>query len=73
MDINAKNGDKIKVTQKTINRCNTYYQEKAKKHLKVDNIYTVKNTNKGEFHSTVMVKEIPNVVFNQQLFESVKE
>lgn len=43
----------------------------VKKHLKINEIYTVDRTEVDDFSSTVVLQEFPNIHFNTLSFEDV--
>ena len=69
MNIYAKEGHKITVTEETINYGYNHHKEMANKHLKVGEVYTVDHTEVGGWHTDVYIKEVPNIAFNSVHFE----
>jgi hypothetical protein len=71
MDMYAKEGTKVIVTEHTIK--NGYYsvKEYAKLHLVVGETYTVVNTDVDGWSTAVHLKEIPNEIFNSISFEDI--
>jgi hypothetical protein len=47
-------------------------QERARRYLVLDNIYTVDEIYAGSFSTTVFLKEVPFIGFNSVLFEDVE-
>jgi len=71
MDIYAKEGHRITVTDETINYGYNHHKETANKYLKAGNIYTVDHTDVDGWHTDVYIKEVPGVAFNSIHFEDV--
>jgi hypothetical protein len=69
MNIYAKEGHKVIVTEIGINSGYDSHIEKAHSYLKVGQTYTVDYTKVGSWHTDVFLKEIPNVAFNSVHFE----
>lgn len=68
MNINAKKGHKVTVTEETINNGYPHHKVFANKYLKVGEVYTVENIHIGDWHTDVEVKEIPDMLFNSVHF-----
>ena len=45
-----------------------HHKEHANKHLKVGEVYTIDQTDVGEWHTDVYLKEVPNQAFNSVHF-----
>lgn len=73
MDLYANEGYKVTVTKKSINYGYDYDKEKANKHLKAGEIYTVERTEVGGWHTDVFLKEIPGICFNSVHFQPVEQ
>jgi len=73
MNIYAEQGHKVIVTTETINSGYDSDKELANKHLKIGAVYTVEYTNVGGWHTTVYIKEMPNIAFNSVNFEDFTE
>jgi hypothetical protein len=69
MNIYAKNGDKVIVTEDTIHNGYDSDEELAKKHLKIGGIYTVESTVVENYSTTVYLKEFPTIDFNSVNFD----
>lgn len=69
MDIYSKPGTPVKFVNPTFGY--EYHQETARKHLKVGNIYTVKETVVDSWHTDVYLEEVPGVPFNSVLFDNI--
>ena len=69
MNIYAKQGDKVKVTEETIE--NGYYCDslKVKELLELNKVYTVDHMEVGRSYSSVILKEFPDLMFNSVNFE----
>lgn len=68
MNIYANEGDQVRFVGKNGLPSDL---EKAEKHLKTQEIYTVECVLVGHWSSTVFLKEIPDVGFNSVCFEDV--
>ena len=73
MDIGAKEGYKVMVTERSINNGYPHDMELANKYLKVRSIYTVEKTEGSGWHTDVWLKEFPNISFNSVHFVPFKE
>lgn len=71
MNIHAKKGDKVTVTEKGMINGYPAHQEEAKKYLKVGGIYTVDHTHVHQSSTDVYLFEIPDRYFNSVHFEDV--
>lgn len=69
MNINSKNGDKVRVTRESIKNGYSGVRRHAMKHLEVGKEYTIDYTIVYESVTDVYLKEIPNEVFNSVSFE----
>ncbi|MCC6516912.1 MAG: hypothetical protein IT275_11220 [Chitinophagales bacterium] len=67
----AEKGHKVTVTEKSIKNGYDFDIENVNKYLKVGEIYTVEEMDVYDFHSTVLLQEIPNVYFNSVNFIDV--
>lgn len=69
MNIYSSKGTKVRYTGK-----NGYDSDlhQANDYLIVGEIYTVKKTNVGSFHTSVLLEEVDNQWFNSAHFEMVK-
>jgi hypothetical protein len=72
MDMYAKKGHKVSVTEKTINWGYNHDKEQANKFLEVGKIYTVKTTWVYDWDSKVELEEISNERFNTVHFVDYK-
>lgn len=70
MDIHAKPGSKVVFKYPGNGRDSC--KERAKKHLKEGEVYTVRLTCVGNWHTDVYLEEIPNVAFNSVMFADHK-
>lgn len=68
MNIYAKKGDKVTVTEDSIKSGYKCDIEKAEKYLKVGNIYTVEKTNVFSSYTEVYLQEFPDIEFNSVQF-----
>lgn len=68
MKLYAEKEHKVTVTEQSIINGYDYDMEKAKKFLKVGEIYTVESMEVHNWSSTVRLKEIPNQEFNSVNF-----
>lgn len=68
MNIYAKQGHKVIVTEHTIDNGNEIDMQLAKKHLKVGGKYTVASTQVHRWRTLVYIQEIPNIGFNSVNF-----
>ncbi len=73
MDINAKLGYKVTVTEQTINNGYPHDKVQANKYLKVGEVYTVHHTDVGSWHTDVYLIEFPKISFNSVHFISVPQ
>ncbi len=69
MDIYAEPGTKVRFAFP--NNGYDFHKETAKQHLIEGEIYTVKITDVGSFHTDVYLQEVPGVKFNSVMFENV--
>jgi hypothetical protein len=71
MNINALPGDRVRFAHPD----NGYIpdQEKAARHLKVGNVYTVSRTSVHAFYTNVYLNEVFGVAFNSVMFEDAVE
>jgi len=69
MNIYAKEGDKVTVTEESINNGYKPDKEQANRLLNVGYIYTVDHTNVGGWSTSVRLKEFPEQYFNSAHFE----
>ena len=72
MDIYAKEGYKVTVTEQGIQNGYSRDVEKAKKYLEVGKVYTVKETEVGAWRTEVVLKELPDIRFNSVHFVPFK-
>ncbi len=70
MNIHAGNGDKV--VFKYPNNGYPFDQETARKHLKLNAVYTVDRTSIHSCHTDVFLKEVEGVAFNSVLFADYK-
>jgi hypothetical protein len=68
MNIHAKKGDIVFVTEKTINSGYDHDSDLAKKYLEIGKPYTVDHTEVDGWHTDVYLSEIPNIGFNSVNF-----
>ena len=73
MDIYAKKGHKIIVTEKSIENGYDSVKEHAKKHLEIGEMYTVHCTSVQGWSTTVYLEEFPDEEFNSVNFEDADE
>lgn len=71
MNIYAKKGDKVIFKYPTAGHKHDH--ELVKKHLTLNELYTVNKTVVGEYHTDVYLEEFPNITFNSVNFESEQE
>ena len=73
MNIYAKEGTKVKVLfdEKGIMNGTDSDKEHAERHLKALSRYTIDHTEVSSWHTTVYLKELPNIPFNSVHFEEV--
>lgn len=69
MNIYAKNGDKVIVTNLSKNNGYSVDKEKVAKYLKVGIPYEVLETHPEDFNTDVTLKEFPEFSFNSVMFE----
>ena len=69
MNIYAKENDKVVVTEESQNNGYEHESEKVKRMCKVGEVYTVARTAVSSWHTTVFLKELPNIAFNSVCFE----
>jgi len=69
MDIYAEPGTKVRFAYP--DNGYDFHKKVAAKHLTEGEIYTVKITDVGSFHTDVYLNEVPGVAFNSVMFESV--
>ena len=67
MNIHAKKGDKV--IYKHPNSGYKHHQETARKHLVLNQVYTVERTEVGDWHTDVYLQEVPGIAFNSAHFE----
>jgi len=73
MEPYTPSGEKVTVTEDSINYGYDSDKEKANKLLKVGGIYTIDYTEVGGWHTDVYLKEFPGVYFNSVHFINVKD
>lgn len=73
MNIYALPGHKVKITAETIKNGYELDQELVKKYLELEKEYEIDHTNISGFHTSVYLKEFPNISFNSVSFEDVIE
>lgn len=73
MDIYAKKGHKVIVTEQGMRNGWKSDEENVAKHLKVDGIYTVERTEVSSWSTAVYLQEIPGVRFNSVHFEDYND
>jgi hypothetical protein len=69
MNIYAKKGHKVTVTEQSFKNGNNRDKKRAAAHLKPGNVYTVNRTEVHNFHTNVFIEEIPGIIFNSVQFE----
>lgn len=69
MNIHAKKGSKVVVTEKTKNSGYSIDAERVAKHLEVGKPYTVDRTDVSGWRTDVYLEEVPGVSFNSVNFE----
>jgi len=72
MNIHAKEGDKIIVTEETIKNGSDTDRRRAEKYLEVGKIYTVDSIVVMAWTSRVLIKDLPKLTFNTVLFKNYK-
>jgi len=72
MNIHAKEGDKIIVTEETIKNGSDTDRRRAEKYLEIGKIYTVDSIVVMAWASRVFLKELPKLTFNTALFKDYK-
>ena len=72
MNIYAKNGDKVKITEKSFNNGHEFDRIKIAKLLRLGQVYEVDGTEVHSFSSEVYLKEFPGEQFNTVNFEDVE-
>ena len=73
MDIYAKEGTKVIVTEDSIKNGYNNVEEHARKFLKVGETYTIDCTMVDGWSTAVYIKEFPDEVFNSVSFEDVQK
>lgn len=73
MNIYATSGHKVKVTEETATWGYDSDEEIVAKYLEVEKEYTVDFTDVGGSHTSVYLKEFPNISFNSVNFVDVIE
>ena len=68
MNIYAKNGDQVYVTEESINNGYASDRKVAKQYLTVGKIYTVNYTVVDNWHTSVELMEFPGITFNSVTF-----
>jgi len=71
MNIHAKEGDRIIVTEETIKNGSDTDRKKAEKFLEIGKIYTVDSIVVMAWASRVFIKELPKRMFNTVLFKNL--
>lgn len=69
MNINAKTGDKVVVTEDTISNGYSRHQKLVHKHLEINKPYEVHHTIVHGFHTDVILMGMPDIRFNSVNFE----
>ena len=70
MNIYAKEGYKITVTEESIKNGSDTDRRRAEKYLEVGKIYTVDSIVVMAWTSRVLIKELPKLTFNTVLFKN---
>ena len=73
MNIYAKKGEKITVTENTIKSGHISDQRKASEFLEVGKWYTVERTDVGKWSTEVFIQEVPGLGFNSVHFVQESE
>src|ERR1043165_1067316 len=71
MPLDAEEGYKVTVTERSINSGYSHDKENANKHLKVGCIYTIERTDVQDWSTDVWIKEVPGVRFNSVHFKPI--
>ena len=69
MDINTKIGSKVRFSFPENGM--TYDKETARKYLKINETYTVKEINIGRWRTDIILEEFPTIEFNSVQFENI--
>lgn len=72
MSVNAQRGHKVTVTERSIANGYPLDEEKARRYLKVGQVYTVERMDVHDWSSTIVLQEIPGVEFNSVHFIDAK-
>ena len=72
MNIYAKEGYKITVTEESIKNGSDTDRRRAEKYLEVGKIYTVDSIVVMAWTSRVLIKDLPKLTFNTVLFKNYK-
>lgn len=72
MNINAQEGDKVIITEDSIENGYEFDKHRTKNHLKIGDIYTIDYSIIHKWSTEVFIKEVPNVSFNSVNFEDHK-
>ncbi len=73
MDIYAKKGTLVMVTEKSAKKGYESDSEHVKKHLTIGQVYTVEKTFVEPFSSEVFLVEFPNILFNTVNFVTISD
>ena len=68
MNIYAKEGNKVIVTEESAKNGYDSDTEKVKKYLQINGVYTVEKVEIHNWHTDVYLKEVPNIYFNSVNF-----
>ena len=68
MDIYAKKGDKVKVTQETASNGFDFDRSLVSKYLEVGKVYTVEFVDIQQYSANIKLQEFPNNLFNTTNF-----
>lgn len=71
MDIHAKQGTKVIVTEDSIKNGYDCVEKHAREHLKVGKTYTISSTNVNGWNTNVYLEEFPDEVFNSVSFVDI--
>lgn len=69
MDINTKIGSKVRFSFPE--NGTTYDKETARKYLKINETYTIKNVYIGGWRTDIILEEFPTIEFNSAQFENI--
>lgn len=73
MNIRAKYGDKVIVTETSVENGYEYHSQLVKEHLEIGKVYEVHSTEVGSWSTDVFIVGFPDIRFNSVCFEDYED